>query len=373
MCCSLEIDTQAKLRKYEDREVFTGKYQRNTRKNMLLAWALCDDTAYMMSEPNINPFDDIRDLVASIPAPQDAAATALKSKLTSAADGLKPLGRLDDVVAWLAAWQGRENPQINTPLVAVFVGAHEVARGVTGGDPVARAKQRVEAVSTGKTAVRGISSAQGAAFKIYEMGIEEPAADMRTEASLSEHGCAQAIAFGMEVVSEGADLIVLGNAGLGTATAAAGIARGLYGGAAEYWAGGTGEVAKHRIEAVGIATHFHSSRLHDPLEILRCFGGRDIAGMVGAILAARHQKIPVLLDGYAVCAAAAILHALDPKAIEHCLAAHITTEPAHGALLDRIGKKPLLDLGLGIGDGSGAALAIGVLKAAAAGSSELSG
>lgn len=326
---------------------------------------------HAMSTQNINPFDDIRDLVASIPAPQDEAASALKSRLATATEGLKPLGRLGDVVAWLAAWQGRENPQVDKPLVAVFVGSHKVAEDVTGGDPVALAKQRVEAVSTGKTAVHGIASAQGAAFKIYEMGIDEPAADMRTAASLSERECAQAIAFGMEVVSEGADLIVLGNAGLGTATAAAGIARGLYGGAAEYWAGGYGEAATRRIEAVGIATHFHKDILNDPLEVLRCFGGRDIAGMVGAILAARHQKIPVLLDGYAVCAAAAILHALDPKSIEHCLAAHITTEPAHGALLDRIGKKPLLDLGLGIGDGSGAALAIGILKAAAVGSRQL--
>ncbi|PHR92180.1 MAG: nicotinate-nucleotide--dimethylbenzimidazole phosphoribosyltransferase [Robiginitomaculum sp.] len=338
---------------------------------MLIGSNLCVDSVVEMSTQNTKPFDDIRDLVASIPSPQEERAAAVYAKLETATNGLKPLGRLDHVVAWLASWQGQDNPQINTPLVAIFVGTHLVAKDVMGGDLATLSKQRVEAISTGKTAVRGIAAAQGAAFKIYEMGTDQPVADMRSAPSLSEKACAQAIAFGMEVVSEGADLIVLGNAGCGTATAAAGIARGLYGGAAQYWAGGTGETAEKRIEAVGVATHFHKDILDDPLEILRCFGGRDIAGMVGAILAARHQKIPVLLDGYAVCAAAAILHALNPKALDHCLGAHVTTEPAHGALLDRIGKKPLLELGIGIGDGSGAALTIGILKAASAGAAEL--
>jgi len=199
------------------------------------------------------------------------------------------------------------------------------------------------------------------------MGIEAPAADMRTAPSLSERDCAGAIAYGMEVVAENCDIIVLGNAGFGSATAAAGIARGLFGGAAGYWAGGDGETAARRIEAVEQAALTHKEILSDPLEVLRCFGGRDIAGMVGAILAARHQGIPVLLDGFTVCAAAAIVHALNPDALDHCLAAHKTTEPAHGALLERIDKKPLLNFGLGIGDGSGAALTIAVLRAAAAG------
>jgi len=77
---------------------------------------------------------------------------------------------------------------------------------------------------------------------------------------------------------------------------------------AEYWAGGDGDAATSRIEAVKTGYNLHKGLLSDPLEVLRCFGGRDIAGMVGAILAARHQAIPIILDGYVVCAAAAVLH-----------------------------------------------------------------
>lgn len=325
-----------------------------------------------MNKTIAKPFDDIRNLVATMPDPDVEKENAVRTQVDAASKNLHPLGKLDKIVAWLASWQDTTQPQIQKPMVCVFVGTHMVAKFVKGGDPVEHAKQRVKTLSSGETAVRGMASAQDAAYKIYEMGIEKPAKDMRNEPSLSERECAQAIAFGMEVVSEGADLIVLGNAGVGTATAAAGITRGLYGGAAQYWAGGDGETAQRRIEAVGDATHFHKDILTDPLEVLRCFGGRDIAGMVGAILAARHQKIPVLLDGYAVCSAAAILHALNPNALDHCLAAHITSEPAHGALLDRIGKTPILDMDIGIGDGSGATLAIGLIKAAASGGNTLS-
>ena len=89
-------------------------------------------------------------------------------------------------------------------------------------------------------------------------------------------------------------------------------------------------------------------------------------GWAGAILAARSEKIPVVLDGYVVCAAAAIIHAMDPSLLDHCIAGHVSAEGAHGEVLRRLGKKPLLDLGMRLGEGSGAALAVGVIKAALA-------
>lgn len=324
-----------------------------------------------MTKQNTRPFDDIRKLTANLPTGDLEAEKRLAEKLETSLGGLKPLGRLDKAVSWLARWQSTDEPGLSKPLVSVFIGSHDVTKYILDADPVAGAQARIDAMSSGSASVRGIAGAESAFFKVFEMGIHAPAADMRTEPSLSEAECAAAIAYGMEVVAENCDIIVIGCAGFGTATAAAGISRGLFGGTAGYWAGGEGAQAKRHIAAVEMAATTHKDMLGDPLEILRCFGGRDIAGMVGAILAARHQNIPVLLDGYAVCSAAAILHALNPAALDHCLAAHISVEPAHGALLDRIAKKPLLDFGLGIGDGSGAALALGVLRAASAGAREL--
>ncbi len=106
--------------------------------------------------------------------------------------------------------------------------------------------------------------------------------------------------------------------------------------------------------------------LDDPLEVLRRLGGREVAAMAGAILAARMQRVPVVLDGYVVTAAAAVLHALNPAAIDHCLAGHVSAEPAHRRVLEKLGLAPILDLGMRLGEGSGAALSIGVIKAALA-------
>ena len=312
------------------------------------------------------PFDDIRTLTADMPS----ADIAIFDGVIDAASlglGLSPFGKLEPELAWLASWQGQDMPSIDRPLIAVFAGTHGVAAHNYDGDIVETSKARVQSLTEGRSAVRGIAANAGAAFKVYEFGVEYPAADFTKQPSLSERDCAAAIAFGMEVVAEGADVIVLGNAGLGAATAAAAIARGLYGGAAEYWAGGEGQGASQRIDAVEAGAQLHKDSLSDPLEVLRHFGGRDIAGIVGAILAARHQRIPVILDGYVVCAAAAVLHKVNPDSIAHCMAAHISREPAHGALLDRIGLKPVFDMDLNIGDGTGGAFAMTMLKAACAG------
>ncbi len=313
------------------------------------------------------PFEDIRHLVKTMPPSQQDAIESVTSQLAEYVPFLQPFGQYAGALKWLAGWQGRADPSIDRPLVAVFAGSHGAAKTVIGEDPVKGAQERVAGMTKGGAGVRGMAAAFGAAFKVYEMGIEFPSADMTVEPSLSERDCAAAIAFGMEVVAEGADLIVLGNAGYGSATAAAAIAHGLFGGNAAYWAGGSGPTAKARIKAVDDSTTRHKALLSDPLHVLRCFGGRDIAGMVGALIAARHQSIPVILDGYVVCAAAAVLHEISADSLRHCYAGHLSAEPAHGALLDRIELKPLLDVGIGVGDGTGGTLAMGTLMAAANG------
>ncbi len=104
----------------------------------------------------------------------------------------------------------------------------------------------------------------------------------------------------------------------------------------------------------------------DTLAVLQTLGGREIAAMSGAIAAARAHRIPVLLDGFICAAAASVLHALNPKALDHTQAGHLSAEGAHAKLLGHLGKKPLLSLGLRLGEGSGGALAIGVVKGAVA-------
>src|SRR6202030_932948 len=135
---------------------------------------------------------------------------------------------------------------------------------------------------------------------------------------------------------------------------------GLFGGAAELWTGpGTGVAgpaleAKRAVVAEAVARHRPSSR--DPFDMLRRLGGLEFAAIAGAVMAARLARVPVVLDGFACTAAAAVLFAADPRALDHCIVAHRSTEPGHSRLLARIGKAPLLDLGMRLGEGSGATL-----------------
>jgi len=315
------------------------------------------------------PFDDIRALIGSMPKLEDLTDSVVPGNAETLGRGLRPIGRLDTPLALIAQWQDAPLPRLMRPLIAVFAGTHGVAEQLGYDDIIKASKARVASLTEGQAAVRGIAGELGSAYKVYEFGLDYPSADFTQANSLSERDCAAAIAFGMEVVAEGADVIVLGAAGLGAATAAAAMNITLYGGAANYWAGGVGAAA--RIDAVQAGLSRHNAQTSDPLEVLRIFGGREIAGLVGAILAARHQRIPILLDGYVSCTAAAILHAIDPAAIDHCLASHLSAEPAHDALLSRLGLSPVVDLEINIGDGTGGALALAILKAASAGLTSL--
>ena len=125
-----------------------------------------------------------------------------------------------------------------------------------------------------------------------------------------------------------------------------------------------GLIRKADVVAQGLARH--AGALEDPLDVLRCLGGREIAAMAGAMAYARLLRIPVVLDGFICCAAAAVLQRVHPDALDHCVAGHQSAEAAHGALLALLGKAPLLSLGLRLGEGSGAALAIGVVQGAVA-------
>jgi nicotinate-nucleotide--dimethylbenzimidazole phosphoribosyltransferase len=119
---------------------------------------------------------------------------------------------------------------------------------------------------------------------------------------------------------------------------------------------------KTAVVAAGIALHKGA----EPLDLLRRLGGRELAAMAGAVLAARLRRVPVLLDGYVCTAAVAPLEAACKGALDHCLVAHVSVEPGHRRLIAALGKDALFDLGMRLGEASGAALAVGVVKAALA-------
>jgi nicotinate-nucleotide--dimethylbenzimidazole phosphoribosyltransferase len=316
-----------------------------------------------------NPLEDIRALLEKMPGPDLDALEAVRERDRQLTKPPGSLGRLEEIVEWLAMWGSNVPPQIKRPVVAVFAGNHGVvAQGVTA-YPAEVTAQMVANFRAGGAAVNQICKTYGLGLKVFELALEKPTRDITRDAAMAEQDCASTIAYGMEAI-ENCDLLCVGEMGIGNTTIAAAIAHALYGGKPEDWVGpGTGvdaEGMKRKADAVRHAVELHRPHLSDPLDVLRRLGGRELAAMAGAILAARIERVPVLIDGYVATAAAAILHALRADALDHCLAAHCSAEPAHRALLTRIGKEPLLDLGMRLGEASGAALAAGMVKAAVA-------
>jgi nicotinate-nucleotide--dimethylbenzimidazole phosphoribosyltransferase len=324
----------------------------------------------MALAPTGLPFDDIRALLQAMPDPDLDALAAVRARDAVLTKPPGALGRLEEVVEWVAAWSGKSRPAVTRPLVAIFASAHGVTRRGVSAFPDSVNRQMLENFAAGGAAINQICATFDIGLKVFDLAVDMPTPDIAEGPALSEKECAATIAFGMEAVAGGTDFLCVGEMGIGNTTIAAAIHAGLHGGAAADWVGpGTGvdgEGLARKVAAVEAALATHAGHLRDPLEVLRRLGGREIAAICGAILSARYERVPVLIDGYVATAAASVLHALEPSAIAHCMAAHRSAEPAHARALDKLGLKPLLDLGMRLGEGSGAALAFGVVKAALA-------
>lgn len=316
------------------------------------------------------PFDDIRNLFPLMPEASELPAAEVRAREKDLTKPEGSLGKLEGLVEWLAAWQGKSKPTILRPLVAVFAANHGVVEQGVSAYPSSVTRAMLENFAAGGAAINQICATFDIGLKVFELALDYPTRDITQEPAMDEAACAATFAFGMEAIAGGTDLLCLGEMGIGNTTIAAAIYHALYGGQARDWvgrgAGADDAILASKIDAVARAVALNEGHLSDPLEVMRRLGGREIAALAGAIMAARMERIPVVLDGYVVTAAAALLHALDPASIDHCVAGHLSAEGAHADVLRRLGKAPLLDLGMRLGEGSGAALAAGLIKAALA-------
>lgn len=318
--------------------------------------------------PELNDLNTFRAVLAGAPGPDAAAVQGAAERNGQLTKPPGALGRLEDLAVWYAGWRGDARPQISAPQVIVFAGNHGVtAQGVSAFPPEVTV-QMVMNFEHGGAAINQLARAAGAKMDVHALDLDKPTADFTQTPAMTEDELLAALRTGWLAVDPQSDLLVVGEMGIGNTTPAAAIACALFGGDASDWTGrGTGVddaglANKTRVVAEGVAKHASD----DGLDILRCLGGREIAAMAGAIAAARVLRIPVILDGFICSAAAACLWKLSDGALDHAVAGHQSAEAAHGAVLAKLGKEPLLSLGLRLGEGSGGALAINILKSAVA-------
>jgi nicotinate-nucleotide--dimethylbenzimidazole phosphoribosyltransferase len=314
--------------------------------------------------------DDVRAFCGDLAEGNDqaaAAATARQGQLTKPPGSL---GRLEELAAWLATWQGRERPRLDKIKIAVFAGNHGIAARGVSAFPSEVTVQMVANFAAGGAAINQLAALNGAGLQVEPIELERPTADFTLAPAMRPDEFLVALDIGYRAVTPDCDLLLVGEMGIANTTVAAALCAALFGGGAVRWTGrGTG------VDDAGLARKWatieaglerHRTHLADPLAVAAALGGRELAAIAGAVLAARAQRVPVLLDGFVTTAAILPFARLNPALLAHCRAGHVSAEAAHRLLLDELGLDPLLDLGMRLGEASGAAVAIGLLKAALA-------
>ena len=321
--------------------------------------------------PNFDERDFAAMLTArlgTLPASDDGAREAAAERNALLTKPAGALGRLEEIAIWLSGWQGTAPPRAERIRVAVFAGNHGIAARGVSAYPAEVTAQMVANFAAGGAAINQLARIAGAELVVVPLGLDRPTRDFTTGPAMEWSDFAAAMHAGAETVVPGLDVLCVGEMGIGNTTAAAAIAHGLFGGTASEWTGrGTGiddDRLARKTARVEEGARLHCAEASDPLDLLRRLGGREIAAMSGAILAARERRVPVILDGYVAAAAAAPLAPARAGALDHCLAGHRSAEPGHGRLLAALGLAPLLDLDMRLGEASGAALAALLVRAA---------
>jgi nicotinate-nucleotide--dimethylbenzimidazole phosphoribosyltransferase len=314
--------------------------------------------------------DDIRAFCRDLPDGDARAAERAADRQQRLTKPPGSLGRLEQLAAWLARWQRRELPRLERVTIAVFAGNHGVAARGVSAYPQAVTQQMVANFASGGAAINQIAKLSGAELRVVPIELDRPTRDFTVAPAMDVDEFLSAVDIGYRTVAPSADLLAVGEMGIANTTAAATLCAALLGGGAERWAGrGTGVddagLARKRA-AIEAALACHRAILGDPLQVAAALGGRELAALAGAVLAARRHQIPVLLDGFVATAAIVPLTSLDSTVVDHCRAGHVSAESGHRLLLRELGLDPLLDLGMRLGEASGAGIAILLLRAAVA-------
>ncbi|CAN5188506.1 nicotinate-nucleotide--dimethylbenzimidazole phosphoribosyltransferase [soil metagenome] len=317
----------------------------------------------------------------------EVTEAAIRAHLDAQARPPGSLGRIEDLAVRLALIRQTMRPHADRVALLIFAGDHGLTEDGVSRYPPDVTQAMVATLLAGKATANAFARAIGAEVTVVDAGVNadlsphpsmvdakvrkgtrnaarEPAMTLDEVMLALARGAEQAVA----AVERGADVLALGEMGIGNSASAALLMHRLALAPLQDCVGvGAGHDAAglaHKFEAVSRAAG--RSDATAPLEVLRQFGGYEIAMMAGAIHGAADRRTPVIMDGFICTAAALVAIRLRPETRDVCLFAHRSAEAGHDRMLKALGAEPLLDLDLRLGEGTGALLATPLLRAAAA-------
>ena len=318
----------------------------------------------------------LRKSLKNLPADNETTRGEVRERANNILRPAGALQKLDDVAIWMAGWQATYQPKVSRPVALVFAADHGVAASSSvSAYPADVTAAMLKAYQSGKSTLSAFAKIAGATVHAVDVGVGRPTQDIQVEAAMSDQRFDEAIIAGRNAVEQlDADLLVIGEMGIGNTTVAAAITAALLGGKPSSWVGrGTG-VDQQGYERKCLAVERAVTRVNaieDPIEILRQVGGAEIAAMTAAIVAARIRRLPIVIDGFVVTSAALVLQQVSKDALDHCVFSHCSAESGHRKVLEHLNKPYLLDLDMRLGEGSGAMAAVPLIAMACAGVTEV--
>lgn len=314
--------------------------------------------------------DNFFQALTNLPIPDQGRINAARDRQNNLTKPQGSLGKLEELSIFMAGWQSQQPPSLDKVSCIVFAGNHGITAQGVSAYPSEVTQQMVQNFEQGGAAINQLCNLAQAELKVIALDLNKPTGDFSQEAAMTETDLCLALQTGADAIFPHMDCVLLGEMGIGNSSSAAALSYALFGGDADQWVGqGTGldtEKLAHKTQVVAQAVQRHQQNIQDSFDLLRCLGGRELAAIAGAVLAARHYHIPVLLDGFISTAAAATLVKTAPDALDHCQLSHLSVEPGHLHLAKALDKEPILHLNMRLGEASGAAVALLILRASLA-------
>ena len=323
-----------------------------------------------------------------ISPPSPGAYAEARRRLDALAKPKGALGRMEDLAAWVAGCQQSCPPRpLDRVRAVILAGDHGVSHESVSAYPREITSVMVRAFVAGIAGANCLARQHDVSLRVLDLGVDDDLDDLPAEVSayhlgpsepidktdaLTAADCRQALRTGEAIaedeITAGADLLIIGDMGIGNTTPAAALVAASLGlPAGEVVGRGTGvddDRLQHKTQVIAAALDRIGERGEDPFQRLAALGSADIAAGVGFLRAAARSGVPVLLDGVVSVAEACVAEDLEPGVVAWCAAGHRSTEPAQHLALEKLGLEPILDLGLRLGEGTGALTALPVLRSA---------
>ncbi len=278
------------------------------------------------------------------------------------------LGKLEKYAIWMAGWQKKKKPSMDNFQCLIFAANHGVAKKNVSAYPSEVTEQMVKNFKNGGAAINQLCNLANIKLSVIPISLDKPTNDFSEEQAMTYKETISAMQLGFDSVPSSCDLLILGEMGISNTTVATAISCALFNGSVQKWTGkGTGiseSKLKNKISVIKSGLKLHGKNFKSVSKILNSFGGREMAAIVGAIIAARIIGIPVLLDGFISTVSAATLRLFKRNILEHCLISHLSSEPAHKYIISHLNKEPIIDLNMRLGEASGGAVAALIIRAA---------